>query len=313
MALTTATLVRQRLGITDDTIARPAIAVAVDTSVTITVTSTGISLSPTLNGPYVFANANADTIGDIAILLNANDDVSAVTVISGIDLLASTLLVAGVYTLTAGSEPIQTVMTYTPETDNTDSSLISRLIDEVDHAIGRACNRIDSAGQQTFQSAERTEKYDGNGQPVLVLRNAPVSAVSSVSLVDSSGTATALESTAYTVDLVNGRLLWNGAGGSWFQLGYDNPAQLGARGRVGWPTGFQNIQVVYTGGYATVPHDLQGLSTDIVVEGYLNRRRNRTLASEGTGARSVSYKSTEELVRARQAALAPYVRYARAL
>lgn len=312
MALTSATLVRNRLGIDDDATARPAITIASNVSVTITVTGTGLSMSPALNGPYTFSNANADTIQDVAALLNANDDLSAEVVDAGVSSLASTLLDAGSYVINMGLEPVTEILTYTPEQDNTNSTLIGTLITETDAAIGRFCNRIDSTGTVTFESASRTEKYDGNGQPVLVLRNAPVTAITSVSLVDSDGTVTALSSDSYTADLVNGRLHWNSSvGTNWFAMGYDSPADIGARGRTGWPRGFQNIQVVYTAGYATVPGDLQGVATDIVVEAYLNRRRNMALASDGAGSRSVSYRSVEEMVRARQAQLAPFVRNGR--
>lgn len=307
MALTTRALVLQRLGMTDDSSAKPAIFVASGVSVTLTVSATTLSLSPTLNGPYTFANANADTLADIVTLLSANTDVEAEIADSSLNTLASTLLTAGSVVITAGVDPDTGVLTYTPPIDNSAATLIDQLILETDAAIGRLCNRYDSTGAQTFESASRTDLYDGNGQPKLVLNNAPVSTITSVSLVDSDGNTTAV--TSYRADEKAGILYWESAGDAWFQMGYDHPSEVGTIARSGWPRGFQNIQVVYTAGYATVPADLRGLATDIVVEAYLNRRSNARLSADGVGGRSQSFKSVDELVRHRQAQLAPYKRH----
>lgn len=124
----------------------------------------------------------------------------------------------------------------------------TRIADGLGHVetfIRRYCGRNTTNG---FESAERTETYDGNGLSVLYLNEWPITAVDSVSLrTSASAFGTTLESTEYYTGS-QGRIYRYAAA----VYGWTNGEQ-----RSVWPEGDQNIQIVYTGGYATIPDDLK--------------------------------------------------------
>lgn len=123
-------------------------------------------------------------------------------------------------------------------------AIVPNIIDAVQAEIERYCSRA-------FESATYTdEAYHGTGTDTLILRNWPVTAVSAVKIVASDGTTTTLDSGDYRADLsANDR-------GHLYRIrssdfGWGEPS--GAC----WPEGRLNVKVTYTGGYATVPHDVE--------------------------------------------------------
>lgn len=129
------------------------------------------------------------------------------------------------------------------------------LIPAVQAMIERYCNRI-------FESATYTEYKDGDRSDTLVLKNGPVTAITSVKLVDPSGSVTVLSTydpSAYAFETLTNKLVLNNSyDARWIA---DDRGSTWADTRMGkypnWPYGFQNIQVIYTGGYTSIPADLQ--------------------------------------------------------
>ena len=81
------------------------------------------------------------------------------------------------------------------------------------------------------------------------------------------------------------------------------------RRKTGWPVGFKNIRVQYTGGFSTVPYDLRSAATSIVVDMYLNRKRNEQVASSGLiGTQYQQYASADEIASRYERLLAPHRR-----
>lgn len=106
-----------------------------------------------------------------------------------------------------------------------------------------------------FESASRTENFYGNDSPTIVLKHAPVTTLTSVSTVDTAGTATALSSTGYRVIDAEAGVLER-LGSDW---GYDSRGCLSnlagtSPTRPWWRKG-QHYRVVYTGGFLSPTYD----------------------------------------------------------
>lgn len=323
MALTTRAIVLQRLGLSDDVTAGVAIVLSAKSSAGIcTFSVTGgatptLTLTPTVGGgPFTFlltaaANETLDLLcGKIGSTTSDIFEADPALDIDGDTLSTILNVTSGVWSATSGESQ---QLGYDNSTAPTAGAMIDQLISEVDAAIGRHCNRFNPlTGAQTFESASRDEKYDGENEPDLFLRCPPVTAISAVTEIDTAGTATTIASTSYQTDLNRGKLHWIGAGlslGAWTNQDAVSVREGPLVNRVacGWPAGFQNIRVQYTGGYEVVPADLQGIATEIVVEEYLNRRRNKQASSDSRAGQSTSYSSIADLIAQRADRLRNYV------
>jgi hypothetical protein len=118
------------------------------------------------------------------------------------------------------------------------------------------CNRI-------FYSATYTEYHDGDGSDTLVLRNGPVTSITSVKLVDPSGSVTVIytyDASSYIIQGRTNKLVLNNTYDARWAV-EDVGGLTWDSTRMGrypcWPRGFQNVQVVYVGGYSVMPTDLQ--------------------------------------------------------
>lgn len=313
MALTTRTIVLERLGLGDDSIDRGGMTIVMDADTHTTAVigkagSTQVTVRVDGGAVNTFLLATYTTIGALAVAINdATLGVTATAVDDEASGVPSTML-NDINTTLIDSDPA-TLMTYDGAYATGNATLIDRLITEVDYAIGRHCNRIDATtGAQTFESAARDEKYDGCGESVLSLRNYPVSSIASIALVSADGTSTTLASTDYTADLSAGRLRWNGSTAYWPGWSEQTGAPAYGYRPPGWPDGFQNVRVQYTAGYSTVPADLRGVATAMCVDLYLNRKKNRMLSASGIGDKSDTYRSADDFVKLHAATLAPYWR-----
>lgn len=134
-------------------------------------------------------------------------------------------------------------------------SRIAIAIGVVERFVRAYCGRDRAAG---FEEATWTEYLDGDGGETIKLREWPVSSITSVKFRESAtafGTAEA--SSSYYVDpsTDNRGLVFRAGGlGSW---------EVEARTAC-WPKGRRNIEVVYTGGYSTVPDDLKNACYELV-------------------------------------------------
>lgn len=317
MSLTSRAKVLQTLGLTDDAAAAPALAVAFDpsalTSVVVTTNSTATTLTvtPTPGSATVLdlTAAAYDTLSEVAAAVEALASIECAAVPPNASAIPSVLLDAS-QTVTLNSSNVLGSVTYS----NTASGLVSALIDQMILDVDAAVDRY--TGRNFSTSGSRTEKYDGDGTPFLQLRSFPVTSVSSVSLVDDSGSTTALAATDWRVDLTTGRLVLNRPvqtfGGSDPRDGWsDASPQTSPIYSRGWasafPVGFQNVAVTYTA-LSTVPADLERVATEMVVELYLNRRTNPRVGSESVSPMSRNYLSPSDVARRFSDRLAPFVR-----
>lgn len=160
--------------------------------------------------------------------------------------------------------------------DTSQDDRLQQILDGVAWAVERYCHR-------SFNRREATEYYDGTGQPVLLLRRRPVTAVANVWLdatgANGDGPSPFAATTLLTVGQewtwprdgevpgddgqptpagVSGKLIRLGSNlGGLFDTGRYR-GTLAATYRAGvWPPGLGNVKVQYTAGYGYVPDDLR--------------------------------------------------------
>lgn len=176
-------------------------------------------------------------------------------------------------------------------------SQIQFFLDCVNHAVVRYCGVqfCNTAGtQQTF-----TEYLDGNGSHTIRVKNPPIGTVTSITVYDAAGDADVLDSDTYRYN-AQGTIEKTAFGTSLFAYTENGEVLPGVT--VGdtsqFPEGFQNVKVIYTGGYTTAPADLRMAVYEIVDE-CLYRAGVR-----GTD----KAPSIDELVKARAYRLKPFER-----
>lgn len=166
------------------------------------------------------------------------------------------------------------VQAYTGASDAATSAVYTALIPKVSAAIESYCAR-------TFGQAVYTENRNGNNADRIVVRNRPLVAVSSVSIntlavppaPDAASFGYVFDDTMIYIRLGN-RL---------------SPPPAGATG--GFPVcferGIQNVVLVYQGGYATVPPDVNQAACEWISFKTAKRQRpdkkNEVLAQQTIG------------------------------
>lgn len=157
----------------------------------------------------------------------------------------------------------------------------------IGNAITAAQERLERLAGRSFESAARTEYYDGLGSESIQLRAYPVTSITSVQLLNADRTAAeTLDSGSYVVNTTTGELRLSPAYAGRFipTEDYDTP------GIITWGTGpqfpdqFQNVKVVYTGGYSSVPTSLKQAIWRIV--DWAIRSDKLTIAPMGSGGSS---------------------------
>jgi len=182
--------------------------------------------------------------------------------------------------------------TYAGISVTTYDTQLTALLTAASAMVRRWCGRDETNG---FESAARTEKYDGTGVNSITLNERPVASIASVSWIDSSGTATAIDAEAYKFD-VNGTLyLWNSRSGPGGAIGDYGMSAYTFDVRPNWGEEPRSIQVVYTAGYATIPADLQYVVKRIVDGMWADTASNPGMKSESTGAQSYTRATPAEL------------------
>lgn len=130
------------------------------------------------------------------------------------------------------------------------------------------------------------ERYNGNGLPYLSLNQVPV-ATSTLPAVEEDGSALVVavgyDLTADVIlDPVKGWL--NRQPGTTPSFG----VSPGIPGR--WSLGFQNVRVVYTAGYATIPPSLKSLALYVAARYWKESdRKEFGVLSRSTGSHSVTF------------------------
>jgi len=123
------------------------------------------------------------------------------------------------------------------QSEPTFSALTSARITELIDAASAVC---ESFCGRAFGNAARTEVRDGNGEAELFLRVTPVTALTLITISDDFGNSDVFDSSDVRYDVDTGRMT--------FRMSSTQGV---------FTTGQQNISIVYTGGYTTIPADVQ--------------------------------------------------------
>lgn len=157
-------------------------------------------------------------------------------------------------------------------------ALIEALIAVAQAELERYCGRL-------FESASRTEYFTPNGLPSLVLSNTPITAVASIVATDASGTEATVDSDTYRWDANTGIVE--------FISSHNTRAESVASGdrqfrtfawTNNWGRQFKSVTATYTGGYATIPADIQQLTRDMV----------DAMIANGAGGAGTNFSVTSE-------------------
>lgn len=143
---------------------------------------------------------------------------------------------------------------------------IQAALDAANMAAVRYCGVAFTNAGNTLQTF--TEKLDGNGSNIVRVRNPPITAITSVAVVGSDGSSYTLDSTAYRFHPETGTIETTVFGSALFAYTESSefPANVSIGDATGFPAGFRNVTVVYTGGYTTAPADLRWAIYDAVDE-----------------------------------------------
>jgi len=171
------------------------------------------------------------------------------------------------------------IKTYAGITSATDDTLLGVLLDAAEDMLRRYCDRLDG-----WSDAEFTEKIDGSGRNTFIVTNTPVfTSPSPVVVIRSSATSTeTVDAGGYRFDTETGEFRYTGGAYWGFDFGWDADTHCPR----GWPEGFQNIEVTYTGGYTTIPEALTQAAKDATLWLYYQRRDDKSMVSETRGAYS---------------------------
>lgn len=151
-------------------------------------------------------------------------------------------------------------------TGSSEDTLLGLLLDSAnDFVLGYICREIESA---TF-----TEYFDGDWQTEILLKNYPVTSITSFEY--NSGTLntpvwTTVDPTLYKNSPNTGKIFL-----SFYKI-----------------RGFQNYKVVYVAGYTTIPWDIK-LATLKIASGYYNTRSSDGIKSEGVAGDSIVFDTSE--------------------
>jgi uncharacterized phiE125 gp8 family phage protein len=163
--------------------------------------------------------------------------------------------------------------------------------------LNAASNMIENACRRSFASTTRTEYYDGDDTQRLVLRQYPITSITSISVYESGGTWTAITPvlTAFIVNAVNGVVQFNNNCST--ALAY-----------IYFPLGMQNIKIVYVAGYATIPDDLQEAAVQTAAWLMQCSTNNPNIIRERLGNYEVQFIGAVSSAGAMPAQLPPTVR-----
>lgn len=156
--------------------------------------------------------------------------------------------------------------------------------DFIDKCILRASEAAERYCNRSFNTGTYTEKHNGDDSQFLIVKNPPITSITSIAVVVDS-TSTTINSTSYTFDAQSGIIS--------FVNGADirvPPYWTGDRSDCrrfaeypNWPKAFQNITIVYVGGYATIPDDLKQAGLYMISDLYGQRGRDTSVVSEQLG------------------------------
>jgi hypothetical protein len=145
--------------------------------------------------------------------------------------------------------------------DPTDDELLTRLLDASAELIERSCSRV-------FGATIFSETRDGNGLDFMVFSNRPVVSVGSLTINGQTVPQSA-----------------NYASGGWVLA---SAWKIALRGSYRFHEGIQNVSVIYTAGYATIPPDLTQACCLVAALAYKERDR-MGIDSKSVGGENISF------------------------
>ena len=127
---------------------------------------------------------------------------------------------------------LERIKTFLNITNENSDSILNQLLQSVSEEVQNHCNR-------KFLKATHTEYFDGDKAERLFVSNFPIISITSIhdDIERVFGADTLVDTDSYVADSENGIIQ------------FDYPIGLG--------TGQKNVQVIYEGGYETIPMDLQ--------------------------------------------------------
>lgn len=136
--------------------------------------------------------------------------------------------------------------------ENVDPVLLGDLIAAASDAIEKYCDRV-------FTSAAYIEKRNGNGLAEITVHNPPIVSLTQVIITDSAENTETIAATEFRYDADTGRVVFKPTNSSTYIL---------------FPIGQLNIQIDYTGGYATIPASVQEACVEAVktLHGQTNKK-----------------------------------------
>jgi hypothetical protein len=149
--------------------------------------------------------------------------------------------------------------------DPTDDALLSRLLDASAELIERSCNRV-------FGATVYSETRDGNGLDFMVFSNRPVVSVGSLTI----NGQTVPQSTNY-------------ASGGWVLA---SAWKIALRDPYRFHEGIQNVSVIYTAGFATIPPDLTQACCLLASLAYKERDR-MGISSKSVGGENITFTNDD--------------------
>lgn len=168
-------------------------------------------------------------------------------------------------------------------TGTAQDALLTVLVDAVSMEVRRLCDRNLTNG---FESASRTERYDGTNDSTIQLIEWPVTAITSVTLYSAGGDTQVLDSSTYRVNGDSGVLSRIDPKMGRYPVTAFGTVNATFSVQPWFDQGFDNVEVVYTGGYATIPADIKMACYRLTDLAYAARGRNMGIQSESLGGYS---------------------------
>lgn len=179
---------------------------------------------------------------------------------------------------------------------------IGEAINAASAKIRTYCGRDLSDG---FESAARTEEYDGTDTDTLLLREWPVSSIASVKMRTGAASGAAvygetLESSGYFADN-RGRLIR--------VVGLSYAWEHGGSSRPTWGSASAGVQITYTAGYATIPDAIKEAVFSLMDQWFDEAGRNTlSTQTESKGVVNVAQRPPMEVTAAIADMLSPWRR-----
>ena len=164
-------------------------------------------------------------------------------------------------------------------------SVITTLIASSQAEIERLTGRTEGG----FESASFTEVLDGNGSQQIKVSNGPITAITSITVGNSDPATLSADSYTFKGRVIS-RLPFDGGGSLTTRDGWGDPLPIGGRSPC-FAEGVQNVTVVYTGGYATVPDDLKQVCYEFVAHQLDSRGQDFGKQAAAVGNTNYTYRS----------------------